>query len=180
MLLTSNPGAASGVNMWVLTGANDPAADHKIVQLVKSASESHDRGALFSPDNRWFAYVSDQKGKDEVYLRAFDPNFIAGSGDPSPGGEHAVSIGGGTGPEWSSDGKEIFYIAPDGYIMAVVVSDKSKPGIPKRLFQVPPGVVHWEYDAQRQRFLIPVASSTASGNLAPYRVVLNWTSLLKH
>ena len=124
--------------------------------------------------------MSNRTGKDEAYVRAFDPSFVPGSGNPSPGGEHLVSKGGGTSPLWSGDGKEIFYIAPDGGVMAVDVSDKTNPGIPKTLFHVPPGVVYWDYDAQRQRFLIPVAGGTASGNPAPYKVVLNWTSLLKH
>ena len=141
MLLTSTPGTASGVNLWVLqlTGAN--AADRKIVPLVKS--EFRERGGRFSPDNRWVAYTSDKTGKDEAYVRAFDPNFVPGSGNPSPGGANPVSTEGGTSPHWSGDGKEIFYMAPDGGVMAVDVSDKVKPGIPKTLFHVPPGVVYW-------------------------------------
>ena len=148
--------------------------------LVKS--EFRERGGRFSPDNRWVAYTSDKTGKDEAYVRAFDPSFVPGSGNPSPGGEHLVSKGGGTSPLWSGDGKEIFYISPDGGVMAVDVRDKTKPGIPKQLFPVPPGVAFWDVanDGQRQRFLIPVAGGTASGNPAPYKVVLNWTSLLKH
>jgi len=145
MLMTSIPGAASGVNSWVLDiepGAS--VADRKIVPLVKP--EVRARGGRFSPDNGWFAYTSSKSGKDEVYVRAFDPNFVPGSGNPSPGGEYLVSKEGGTGAHWSGDGKEIFYIAPDGGVMAVDVSDKSKPGIPKQLFQVSPGVVWWDYD----------------------------------
>jgi len=175
MLMTSDPRAASGVNLWVLA-----LADRKIVPLVKS--EFRERGWSFSPDNRWVAYTSDRTGKDEAYVRAFDPSFVPGSGNPSPGAAYPVSTGGGTSPLWSRDGKEIFYIAPDGGVMAVDVSTKSKPGIPNHLFNVPPDVVYWDVanNGQRQRFLIPVAGGTASGNPAPYEVVLNWTSLLKH
>jgi hypothetical protein len=91
-----------------------------------------------------------------------------------------VSKGGGTSPLWSGDGKEIFYMAPDGGVMAVDVSDKFKPRIPNQLFKVPPGVVYWDVANNGQRFLIRVAGGAASGNPAPYKVVLNWTSLLKH
>ena len=187
MLMTSNPGQASRViNLWVLPLTGASAADRKIVPLVNPDVRA--RGGRFSPDNRWFAYTSSKTGKDEVYVRAFDPNFVPGSGNPSPGPENRVSKGGGTSPHWSGDGEEIFYIAPDGGVMAVDVRNKTKPGIPKQLFKVPAGVVYWDYDAQRQRFLIPVAGGTipvvggtASGNPgAPYEVVLNWTSLLKH
>jgi Tol biopolymer transport system component len=180
MLLTSNPAAASAVNLWVLVLNGARAADNKIVHLK---SEFHDREGRFSPDNRWFAYISDETGMNEVYIRAFDPNFIiTGSGNPSPGGEYRVSTDGGTAPHWSRDGKEIFYMAPNGGIMAVDVSNKFKPGNPKQLFKVPPPAYFLEVadDGQRQRFLIPVAGGTASGNPAPYKVVLNWTSLLKH
>src|SRR5215831_3667764 len=133
MLMTSSPGAASGVNLWVLPVTGASSADRKIVPLVKS--EFRDRGGRFSPDNRWVAYTSNKTGKDEAYLRAFDPNFVPGSGNPSPGGEYLVSKGGGTSPNWRGDGKEIFYIAPDGGIMAVDVSVSTtgefKPKTPK-------------------------------------------------
>jgi Tol biopolymer transport system component len=180
MLVTSIPQAASGVNVWVLPVTGASATDRKIVPLVNP--EVRARGGHFSPDNRWVAYTSSKTGKDEAYVRAFDPNFVPGSGNPSPGGEYLVSKGGGMDPQWSGDGKEIFYIAPDGGVMAVDVSDKSKPGIPKQLFKVPPGVIWWDVanDGQRQRFLIPVAGGAASGTPPPYKVVLNWTSLLKH
>jgi Tol biopolymer transport system component len=180
MLLTSNPGAASGVNLWVLALIGASAADRKVVPLVKS--EVRARGGRFSPDNRWVAYTSSKTGKDEAYVRAFDPNFVSGSRNASPGGEYVISKAGGTSPHWSGDGKEIFYIAPDGGVMAVDVSDKTKPGIPKPLFKVPPGVAFWDVanDRQSQRFLIPLAGGAPSGNPAPYKVLLNWTSTLKH
>ena len=173
MLMHSAPAGASGVNLWVLA-----LADRKIVPLVKS--EFREFGERFSPDNRWFAYTSNRTGKDEAYVRAFDPSFVPGSGNPSPGAEYRVSTNGAASPLWSGDGKEIFYIAPDGGVMAVDVSDKFKPGIPKTLFHVPPGVNYWDVANDGQRFLIPVAGGTAPGNAAPYKVVLNWTSLLKH
>jgi Tol biopolymer transport system component len=180
MLLTSSPAAASGVNLWVLSITGPSAVNNRMVPLLKS--ESRDREGRFSPDNRWFAYISDENGRNEVYVRAFDPDFIPGSGNPSPGGEHVVSKDGGEAPQWSRDGNEIFYIAPDGSIMAADVSNKFKPGIPKRLFKVPLPAYYLEVadDGQRQRFLIPVAGGTLSGTPEPYKVVLNWTSLLKH
>ena len=184
MLMTSNPGSGPGVNLWVLPLTGASAADRKIVPLLKkeSKSEFNNRGGRFSPDNRWFAYISNKTGKDEIYLRAFDPNFVPGSGNISPGGEILVSNGGGRSPHWRGDGTEIFYLAPDGGVMAVDVTNKLKPGIPNRLFKVPPHVYYFEVanDGPRQRFLIPVAGDTASGNPAPYKVVLNWTSTLKH
>jgi eukaryotic-like serine/threonine-protein kinase len=178
--LTSNPGQGSGVNLWVLPLTGTGAVDRKIVPLVKS--EFNERGARFSPDNRWIAYTSNKSGKDEVYVRAFDLNFVPGSGNATPGGEYIVSRGGGVGPHWRGDGKEMFYLAPDGGVMSVDViatAPEFKTGAPKLLFKGPPGLVFWDVANDGKRFLIPVAGGTVSGNPAPYKVVLNWTSPLK-
>jgi serine/threonine-protein kinase len=52
-----------------------------------------------SPDGRWISFVSDQSGRDEVYVRD-----LAGEQD-----QVVVSLDGGTEPVWSPDGKELFY-----------------------------------------------------------------------
>jgi serine/threonine-protein kinase len=66
---------------------------------------------MLSPDDRWLAYVSNESGRDEVYVRAF----------PDLGGRVQVSTGGGREPMWSRDGHELFY--RNGYrMMAVPVS----------------------------------------------------------
>ena len=61
----------------------------------------------FSPDGKWIAYESSESGTYEIYVRPF----------PGPGGRWQVSAGGGGYPEWSRNGKEIFYRAPDLKIM---------------------------------------------------------------
>jgi Tol biopolymer transport system component len=63
----------------------------------------------FSPDGRWLAYVSDESGSYEAYVRPF----------PGPGGKWQISTGGGVLPKWSSNGKELFYRTPDSKIMVV-------------------------------------------------------------
>ncbi|MGQ0641991.1 MAG: protein kinase domain-containing protein [Gemmatimonadaceae bacterium] len=52
-----------------------------------------------SPDGRWLAYVSDETGATEVYVRPF----------PGPAAQYAVSAGGGSEPRWASDGRRLFY-----------------------------------------------------------------------
>ncbi len=52
-----------------------------------------------SPDHRWVAYVSDESGRDEVYISAF----------PDAGGRWQVSENGGTDPFWDEDGT-IYYL----------------------------------------------------------------------
>jgi Tol biopolymer transport system component len=54
-----------------------------------------------SPDGRWLAYVSDESGAPEVYVRPF----------PGSGGRYQVSNTGGMNPVWAKNGREIFYLA---------------------------------------------------------------------
>jgi serine/threonine-protein kinase len=82
-----------------------------------------------SPDGRWLAYGSDETGRLEVFVRPF-PNV----GD----GKEQVSDAGGTGPLWSRDGRELFYLRRDNAMMAVPVGSDGSPrvGESRILFQV--------------------------------------------
>jgi hypothetical protein len=108
----------------------------------------------FSRDGRWIAYVSNEAGANEVYVRAFTTNF--GSGSASAGGSALVSKGGGTSPHWRRDGKELFYMAPDGKMMVVdvAVGPEFRASIPSLLFQAPTRVIDWDVTADGQRFLL--------------------------
>jgi eukaryotic-like serine/threonine-protein kinase len=64
----------------------------------------------WSPDGRWLAYVSDETGGPEVYIRAV-------SGGPAT----RVSSAGGEFPFWGANGRDLYYRVPDGAIMAVSV-----------------------------------------------------------
>jgi serine/threonine-protein kinase len=52
-----------------------------------------------SPDGRWLAFVSNQSGQNQVYVRS-----LQGEAD-----QVQVSVSGGTEPMWSRDGRELFY-----------------------------------------------------------------------
>ena len=52
-----------------------------------------------SPDGKWLAFVSDQSGAQEVYVRPLE----------GPGDDVQVSVSGGTEPVWGRDGRELFY-----------------------------------------------------------------------
>ena len=81
----------------------------------------------FSPNGRWMAYTSNETGRDEVYVQSF----------PTSGAKWLVSTNGGGWPRWRRDGKELFYLASDGKLMAVSVNGEGtfKAGVPKALFQ---------------------------------------------
>jgi Tol biopolymer transport system component len=128
-------------------------------------------------NGQWVAYVSNESGSNEVYVRAFAKNFTVGSA--SAGGSVLVSRGGGTLPRWRDDGRELFYLAPNGKMMAVEVMAGSefRADTPTTLFQVPAGATVGDVAADGRRFLLvtPVGSSAS----VPFTVVLNWTVALK-
>ena len=72
--------------------------------------------ARLSPNARWIAYASDESGRFEVYVQSFD--------DAS--GKTLVSTRGGSQPTWRRDGRELFYVAADGAMMAVPVTSESR------------------------------------------------------
>jgi Tol biopolymer transport system component len=152
-----------------------PSDGRKPSPFVQSRFTEQD--GRFSPDGRWVAYTSDQSGAMDVHVRAFSPDFSGGSA--STGGSVLVSRGGGAAPRWRGDGRELFYLAPDGKMMAVEVTagPEFRGGTPAPLFQTPSGTIVGDVTADGKRFLLvtPVGPSAA----APFTVVLNWTAGLK-
>jgi Tol biopolymer transport system component len=63
------------------------------------ATSNAERSLALSRDGRWLAYVSDESGQDEVYVRPF----------PGGGGRLQISTDGGIGPVWAHNGRELFY-----------------------------------------------------------------------
>jgi Tol biopolymer transport system component len=103
-----------------------PAAGGAPVPLLNGkASETNGQ---ISADGKWVTYASDESGTWEIYVTSF----------PGAAGKWQVSRGGGTEPRWRGDGKEIFYIAPSGVLMAVPVNSEGTfvTGTPAPLFQV--------------------------------------------
>ena len=157
-------------DIWVLS------SDSRTPVPFLQTRFTEDQGR-FSSNGRWVAYVSDQSGAEEVYVRAFASDF--GGGSASTGGSVLVSQGGGTAPRWRGDGTELFYLSSDGKMMAVDVKagQAFSAGAPGPLFQTPTGTIMGDVTADGKRFLLatPVGPSAS----APFTVVLNWTAGLK-
>jgi len=80
----------------------------------------------FSPDGRWLAYTSTVSGQVEVYVQPY----------PATGAVRQLSVGGGEMPRWRRDGHELFYVAPDGNLMAVPVRTSIDAGLQTGAVQV--------------------------------------------
>jgi Tol biopolymer transport system component len=145
-------------DIWTLAPGGTPAPF-----LLTPFDERFPR---FSHDGRWLAYVSDEAGRDEVYVQPF----------PGPGGKWLISREGGTDPVWSRTGRELFYRAGN-QIMAVPVTTAGdfSAGAPRRLFQVPShnGESHAPYDVSPDGtwFAIAAGDGRVPGEL---HIVLNW------
>ena len=104
-----------------------PGVDSVARTLVATGYD--ESGAALSPDSRWLAYVSNEQGTNEVFVRPFpDVN----------GGKWQVSRGGGSAPLWAHDGRELFYVANGK--MNVVRVDPGPPFSaepPRVLFAIP-------------------------------------------
>src|SRR5437879_1694834 len=75
----------------------------------------------------WVVYESDETGRPEVFVQAF----------PANGAKFQVSTAGGSQPHWRRDGRELFYLGVDGWLMSVDVdtTPEFKLSVPKPLFQ---------------------------------------------
>jgi len=135
---------------------------------------AYEGGPQFSSDGRWIAYVSDESGQFQVFVRPF----------PGRDPKVQVSTEGGSFPRWSRNGNELFY-RNGNRMMAVQITTRSQDvdpvrSAPKFLFDAKyatPGntIAGYDVSLDDQRFVFVREDATA-GRL---HVVLNWFEELK-
>ena len=99
-----------------------------------------------------------------------------------PGARSRVSSGGGSQPNWRADGRELFYLALDGTMMAVPIEVTNSgllvPDLPQPLFKtgldVSTSSDQYAVAGDGTRFLV-MAPAGRRGS-APLTVVVNWAS----
>ena len=126
-----------------------------------------------SPDGRFLAYVSDESGRNEIYVRPF----------PDGAGKWPASVNGGAQPRWRGDGKELYYVA-GANLMAVSVSTEPTftLGQPQPLFESADlitngGATTYDVAADGERFVTisPVEDGEEEEEAPPsIRIVQNW------
>jgi Tol biopolymer transport system component len=155
-------------DIWLmpLQGARTP------VPLM--ATDADERDARFSPDGQWLAYVSDETGRDEVFIRPVSTH----------GARKQVSSEGGTGPVWAPNGREL-YFASGNHISAVTLDGQANPVGRDRLLLSTPKYEDLQFDADNPIFdILPdgerfVLLLEQASSLVHYNVVLNWFDELK-
>ena len=139
-----------------------------------AATPFNEAQAVISPDGKWLAFVSDESGQFEIYVRTF----------PGPGGKWRVSTAGGGEPTWRGDSRELYYLSPDSKLMMVSVEPGTPPrfSLPQRLFDTPlgpPFPIRNRYVVTRdgQRFLF--VAPAGEGKVGATTVVLDWLGRLE-
>jgi hypothetical protein len=147
-----------------------------------------ERGAIFSPNGRWVAYVSDKSGTNDIYARPF----------PGPGAEVTISVGGGGEPVWGPSGRELFY-RRDRKLMVVRIEERGGSLVvsaPALVFDDPyrpdtfgtqggvvlaqGGVANYDIAPDGTRFvMVEEPQELADTQFARIEVILNWLDELK-
>ena len=153
----------TGYDIWVLPLAAD---DGPVPFLTSPFNEE---SSIFSPDGRWIAYISDESGRYEVYVRPY----------PGPGRRWTISTEGGEAPVWSGDGRELFFVRGQ-QLWAVTVETEPdfRAGTPRLLFEGPYDLssLHPHYDVSPDgRFIMLKLEEKRS----TFNIILNWLDELE-
>lgn len=158
---------STGRGIWLLRRGGE-----RVVLADSAADESAPR---FSPDGRWIAYVSNESGQAEVFVRSAS----------ATGAAQKISTGGGTEPVWRRDGGALYYRAQNRLTAVPVQGGAAlRAGPPRVVFDggIEPGTFDAAgYDAMpgTDRF---VMITSASQNPPPteLQITLNWPPALPH
>ena len=157
-----------GYDIWVKRLSGDRKASAYVQE------PSLETQGTVSPDGRSLAYTSDSSGRFEIYVQGF----------PEVGPRIQVSAHGGSSAHWRRDGKELFYLAPDGTLTAVPIRS-SQPvefGPPVALFPfftqrrgIPSAHPPYDVTPDGQRFIVSAVMRRTDPSV---NVLLNWPALI--
>jgi eukaryotic-like serine/threonine-protein kinase len=147
--------------------------DHRVTPCLNS--RFNERYPGFSPDGRWIAYVSDESGREEVYVQAF----------PGPGSKWQVSNEGGKEPLWSRNGRELFYWRGDQVFEVDVGTGSGFSASKPRFLFEHPGYLGmaptrtWDISLDGQKFLMVKLDDRKPQPVTEMILVQNWFEELK-
>src|SRR5262249_41286727 len=143
-LLYSTLDPKQKLDLWLLP----LEGDRKPTPLVAKEFDEYD--GRFSADSRFVAYVSNESGRPEIYVREFSGTSV--------GRKWQVSTSGGSNPRWRGDGRAMFYLAADARVMQVDVNTSAgfQAVTLHALFKLPPRASSFDVTGDGKRFLVGV------------------------
>jgi len=163
------PDPKTGQDIWMVP----LESEHKPVVVLQS--QFAELAPEISPDGMFLAYVSNESGRTEIYVRSF----------PGPGGKWQISTEGGTEPLWARNGRELFYRSGENTMAADITPGLPfKAGTPHKLFegkyeQRPNGSYpNYDISPDGQHFLMVKAGAQTEA-AAQLHVVLSWFTELQ-
>ncbi|MEE8326820.1 MAG: protein kinase, partial [candidate division NC10 bacterium] len=156
--------SANGYHIWVMPRDGDPTP---LLDLSFNSGSPR-----FSPQGGWIAYVSEESGRREVYLRQY-PGSVRGE---------RISRGGGQGPRWSADGRQLFYRTQDRMLAVDITTEPNlRIGEPVELWERPYYSLELSANANYDvapdgRFLMLGLPESDASQLVMIGVVVNWFS----
>jgi dipeptidyl aminopeptidase/acylaminoacyl peptidase len=139
----------------------DLKGDHKPQPLERSSFD--EAGPAVSPDGRWLAYVSNESGHNEVYVRPF----------PATGPHVQVSADGGSDPRWEKGSHGIVYRNGDRFMKARLAIGASIAVAERGVLFTGP---YTDYDLSQDGTIVALQPGSAGAEII---VVTNWLSELK-
>jgi Tol biopolymer transport system component len=130
----------------------------------------NERGARVSPDGKWVAYVSNDSGRDEVYVAPLDHSRE----------QIRISSNGGNHPAWRGDGRELFYLTPSRELFSVkteVAGGVLSATDGTLLFSFVQEVSDFDVAADGQRILAVVVDQNPATQ--PISVIVGWQEIVE-
>ena len=164
VLAFSERSSASGVDIWTLPLEGDRKPQ------VFLETPFNETGPVFSPDGRWLAYMSNESGRQEIYVQPFPPT----------GAKYLISTEGGEEAAWARSG-ELFYRNGNKMMGVDITTDPAfARGTPKLLFEGVYGTylprANYDVTPDGQKFLM---IKTGDRQIAELNVIQNWFEELK-
>jgi len=173
LLFETNADPKTKDDLWILP----MAGDRKPVPFLQT--EFNENNGAFSPDMKWIAYVSNESGKNEVYVRPF---VEPGSQETSAAlGKWQISASGGFAALWRSDGKALFFVTENKIMLAEVKLTGSTFEVLKVTqymdLQTKQQIRGLDMSSDGKRLLGQVTPSQKKSE--PLTLVVNWNEELK-
>jgi serine/threonine protein kinase/Tol biopolymer transport system component len=162
---------------WIVVSQLDPVTTQDLWLLPAEGGQLtpyvmgplRDNWGAPSPDERWFAYLSDETGNLELHVDSF----------PRPTRSIQVSEEGAGRVWWSADGRRLLFVDTGFHALfaaAVEPGPMLRVGATSQLAPLPPGIVALDAMPDRQRFLAFLPEQRGPGSIT---VVQNLPSLLR-